>query len=303
MTHICVSKLTIICSDNGLSPGRRQAIIWTNAGILLIGTLRTNFNESLIEYHSFSFKKMHMKNAVWKMAAILPRPQCVKAEWNDYFSREVVAMTIEAIPVLAVVVIFDSLCVSSPWWRHQMEIFSASWTGHLCGENSPHKGQWRGALMSSLICDWMNDWVNNREAGDLRRHRGHDNVIMHQLALSTHLPLVPHICVSDSGQRWFKWWLVVYSAPTHYLKQCWVIVNWTLRKKNPWIFSQNTKFFIHKKIIWKYRLRKGGHFVQGSELKQWGKRGYIPIHVCQYLGHASNASVAKGAARALTPVD
>ena len=37
--------------------------------------------------------------------------------------------------------------------------------------NSPHKGQWRGALMFSLICAWMNDWVNNRETGDLRRHR------------------------------------------------------------------------------------------------------------------------------------
>ena len=45
MTHICVSKLTIIGSDNGLLPGRRQAIIWTNAGILLIGPLGTNFSE------------------------------------------------------------------------------------------------------------------------------------------------------------------------------------------------------------------------------------------------------------------
>ena len=47
MTHICVSKLTIIGSDNGLSPGRRQAIIWTNAGILLIRTLGTIFREIL----------------------------------------------------------------------------------------------------------------------------------------------------------------------------------------------------------------------------------------------------------------
>ena len=46
VTHICVSKLTIIGSDNGLSPERRQAIIWTNAGILLIGPLGTNFSEN-----------------------------------------------------------------------------------------------------------------------------------------------------------------------------------------------------------------------------------------------------------------
>ena len=45
VTHICASKLTIIASDNGLAPGRRQAIIWTNDGILLIGPLGTNFNE------------------------------------------------------------------------------------------------------------------------------------------------------------------------------------------------------------------------------------------------------------------
>ena len=37
--------------------------------------------------------------------------------------------------------------------------------------NSPHKGQWRGALLFSFICAWINDWVNNREDGDLRRHR------------------------------------------------------------------------------------------------------------------------------------
>ena len=61
VTHICVSKLTIIGSDNGLSPGRRQAIIWTNAGILLIRTLGTNFSEILGEIYSFSFKKMHLK--------------------------------------------------------------------------------------------------------------------------------------------------------------------------------------------------------------------------------------------------
>ena len=71
-THICVSKLTNIGTDNGLLPGRRQAIIWTNAGILLIGTLGTKFSEILIESHSFSFKKMHMK-----MSSGNWRPSCL----------------------------------------------------------------------------------------------------------------------------------------------------------------------------------------------------------------------------------
>ena len=61
VTHICVSKLTIIGSDNGLSPDRRQAIIWTNAGILSIGTLGTNFSEILIEILTLTFKKMRLK--------------------------------------------------------------------------------------------------------------------------------------------------------------------------------------------------------------------------------------------------
>ena len=69
MTHICLSKLTIIASDNGLSPGQHQAIIWTNDGILLIWPLGTNFSEILIQILSFSFQKMH-----WKMSSGKWRP-------------------------------------------------------------------------------------------------------------------------------------------------------------------------------------------------------------------------------------
>ena len=67
MTHICVSKIISIGSHNGLSPGRRQAIIWTNTGILLIGPLGTNFSENLIEILTFSFTKMRLKvsSAKW----------------------------------------------------------------------------------------------------------------------------------------------------------------------------------------------------------------------------------------------
>ena len=68
------------------------------------------------------------------------------------------------------------------WWRHQMVTFSALLT--ICAGNSPvpgefpHKGQWRGALMFSLICVWINGWVNNRKAGDLRGYRIHYDVIV-----------------------------------------------------------------------------------------------------------------------------
>ena len=71
--HIWVSKIIIIGSDNGLSPGWRQAIIWTNAGIsLLIGGLGTNFSKILSEIHTVSFKKMHLK-----MLSAKCRPFCL----------------------------------------------------------------------------------------------------------------------------------------------------------------------------------------------------------------------------------
>ena len=73
MTHVCIGKLTAIGSDNGLSPGRHQAIIWTSAGILLIGPLGTNISEILIGIQTFSFKKMHLK-----MSSAKWRPICLR---------------------------------------------------------------------------------------------------------------------------------------------------------------------------------------------------------------------------------
>ena len=72
VTHICVSKLNTTASDNGLSPDRRQAIIWINAEKLLIGPLGTNFSEILVGILTFSFKKMHLKRSSAKQ-----RPFCL----------------------------------------------------------------------------------------------------------------------------------------------------------------------------------------------------------------------------------
>ena len=72
MTHICVSKLTIIGSDNGLSPGRRQTIIWTNDGILMIGPLWTNIGEIIFIQENW------FESVVYETAANLSWLQCVK---------------------------------------------------------------------------------------------------------------------------------------------------------------------------------------------------------------------------------
>ena len=77
VTHICVGNLTIIVSDNGLSPDRRQAIIWTNAGLLSMGPLRIYFNENFIKIQQFSLKKMHVtiSSAKW-------RPSCLGLKYT-----------------------------------------------------------------------------------------------------------------------------------------------------------------------------------------------------------------------------
>ena len=82
VTHICVGKLTVLGSDNGLSPGRRQAIIWTNAGILFIGPLGTNCIEISIGIQTFSFKEMRMKlsSANW-------RPFCLGLNELTFWQR------------------------------------------------------------------------------------------------------------------------------------------------------------------------------------------------------------------------
>ena len=94
----------------------------------------------------------------------------------------------------------------SSWWRHHMETFSALLAFvrgiHRSPVNSPHKGQWRGALMFSLICVWINDWViNNREAGDLRRYRAHYDIIVMLISsciicFCGQVWIFPNLCVS-----------------------------------------------------------------------------------------------------------
>ena len=92
MTHICVSDLTSIGSDNGLSPGRRQAIIRTNAGKLLIRPLGTNFSEFLVEILIFSFKKMRLKVSSGKR-----RPFCLGLNELTHYISEL--LWIDSVPV------------------------------------------------------------------------------------------------------------------------------------------------------------------------------------------------------------
>ena len=105
------------------------------------------------------------------------------------------------------------------WWRHQMETFSAllaicAGNSPVPGEfpsrgsvNSPHKRQWRGALIFSLICVWINGWVDNRETGDLRRYRAHyDVTVMNQQSWYQHSSFRSQ----PQHQNKFTEWFMVY---------------------------------------------------------------------------------------------
>ena len=108
--QICVGKLTNIGSDNGLSPGRRQAIIWTNAGILLIGPLGTNFSEFLIVIHTYSFSKMHLKMSSGKWSLF-----CLGLKLS---SRLIFIM---GIPIMTRLNLY--IKITSLYWDGHQEIF------------------------------------------------------------------------------------------------------------------------------------------------------------------------------------
>ena len=73
-------------------------------------------------------------------------------------------------------------------WKHFPRYWPFVRGIHRSPVNSPHKGQWYGALMFSLICVWIDDWVNNREAGDLRRYRAHYEVTV-MVTCGNHAPI------------------------------------------------------------------------------------------------------------------
>ena len=135
------------------------------------------------------------------------------------------------------------------WWRHQMETFPRYWPSvrriHRSPVNSPYKGKWCGALMFSLICVWINGWVNNREAGDLRRYRAHYDVIVmlnhvnetdHRFS-SPATPILStfslsclscHTASLNSVVQNLSWWIsapTVRNAVTH-ISNLWEIKGW-----------------------------------------------------------------------------
>ena len=160
--HICVTNLDhhwfrwwlVTCS----APNHYLNQYWSIVNWTLDNIVHWNLNQNTLIF----IEENAFENAVWKTAVILSRLQ------GD--NKVTLVDTLRPEPNSRR---FPNYIFT--WWRHQMETFSALLA--ICAGN-PHKGQWGGALMFSLICIWINGWVNNREAGDLTPHRTYYDVIV-----------------------------------------------------------------------------------------------------------------------------
>ena len=182
MTHSCSSNLNIINSYNGLSPGRRHAIIWTNAGILLICHWGTSFNEMLLEIHAFSFNKMHlnMSSAKWRPFSLglseLKKKQC----WYLWMANRnkcsnLLSQTPEltlsycSVDVIATAYVLELCFVSTNidmvfhWFNmtnqyvHFLQVLSHRWLLH---NNSFQLSCWYRHSVNNC---WRSLWCNNVE--------------------------------------------------------------------------------------------------------------------------------------------
>ena len=132
MTHICVFNLTIIDSDSGLSPSWRQAIIWTNDGILLTEPLRTKFSEiliMLIAIQTFSFKKMYLK-----MSSAKWRPSCLGLN----------VLNLNAWP--------EKL---KTWWYYLVEAAAGPCITNVFATRRKNFSQWHRSFQRKLLSHWL----------------------------------------------------------------------------------------------------------------------------------------------------
>ena len=117
----------------------------------------------------------------------------------------------------------------SIWWRHHVETFPCHWLfvrgNRWSPVDSPHKGQWRGALMFPLICAWTDGWANNRDVGYLRRHGAHYDV-----TVTTNTSAYFLECIVRSDTEFESSLLSCVIECLHYGIRCWspLAIEWTL---------------------------------------------------------------------------
>ena len=229
VTHICVSKLTIIGSDNGLAPDRRQAIIWTNGEILLIGPLGTNFSEILIEILTFSFKNMRLK-----VSSAKRWPIClglnVLSEMDISFRHKLFINQKES---------WSEGLVINIWYISHIKRVQFSNVMLRQQVHSPIEAWWcayhysviLGSIASQITSLTIVYW-SVYSGADQRKHQSSAFVrgIQRTPVTSPHKGPVTRkmflfddviMCVSDFGYHWCKPFLVPCSVSNNYMSKCW----------------------------------------------------------------------------------
>ena len=180
-------------------------------------------------------------------------------------------------------------------WKCFPRYWPFVWGIHRSPVNSPHKGQWRGALMFSLICVWINGWVNNREAGDLRCYHTHYDVIVMwriQIGLWYHKTLLSWVdfCTHTTSHLCLLWISLVLKMPCHLLgpkplpEPMWLIAKWTwgANINEKWIKMSNFSFKkMHSKMFFaKYQ---SFHYCL-NVLTHWSRVTHICISDLPIIG-------------------
>ena len=176
-------------------------------------------------------------------------------------------------------------------WKHFPRYWPFVRGIHRSLVNSPHKGQWRGALMFTLICARINGWVNNREAGDLRRYRAHYDVIVMESNKASDKDLWCFLVLFTYLSTWFSTnirWNILWNP----IIKLHVAVSWVALVHTCW-YNLNSIFqscfFVY--VIYKLDCRCNYYFIRSrnrfSELLWfififfsicWGKLGEIALH-------------------------
>ena len=146
----------IICSGNGLMPLRCLHITWTNAALLSIGLLGTNFSEIWIRILSSSFKKMHLKMSSAKMAAILFRGRCVNMRWSMRCLPITYYVSAPTSVINFLIIYRHSIIMYIPKHNH-ISWLSGEWLGHNeawnrhCMQGSMGDGNWSAAWTFVMV--------------------------------------------------------------------------------------------------------------------------------------------------------
>ena len=221
-SDICVSELDQHWIRKWLVAYSPPMIIWKQYRVIFNKALKNKLPWNLNQNKTFSFRKMYLEISSAKWWQFCPEgDELIRCNWilwqyGASFYSSVISNNI----------IHDDVIE----WKHFPRYWPFVRGIHRPPVNSSHKGQWRRALMFSLICAWITDWVNNRKAGDLRRYRAHFDVTVMPLWFDMAVNMV---FWSFYVINWFGRNLSIWQAQIKYINETFrSLICVILRRKN-----------------------------------------------------------------------